>query len=166
MALTPTQLTALKADILANTNPVVVQALSDGNAGNIAAWYNLASVPDYWIFRDFVPSDEIRDAIDAQDIADITTADRGRALDLLTIRQDRGFSGENVRDRSAWDDIFSAQAGDNSQQAIMLLWTRIATNAEKVFALSTGTGSSRATADTVSFRGSVSQIDISAALNT
>ena len=166
MALNSAQKTALKTDILANTEPVIVQALLDGNHGAIAVWYNELIIPDYWIFRAIVESDEIRDSIDAQDIADITTTDRGRAVDLLAIRQERGFSGANVRDRSAWDDIFSAAAGNNSQQAILALWTRPGTNAEKVFTLSTGTGATTALADTTSFQGDLSPRDISDSLNS
>jgi len=166
MALNAAQKTLLRIDILASTDPIIIQALLDGNHGVIAKRYNENVVPDYWIFRNLVPSNEIRDAIDAQDIANITSADRGRAVDLLTIREERGFSGANARDRSAWDDIFSVAAGDNSQQAILVLWTRLATIAERVFALSTDTGATQATADTTSFQGPLTLDDVTKALNS
>ena len=166
MALTSGQLTTLKADILANTDPAVIQALADGNDGAVAEWYNLDAAPDYWIFRDLVPSDEVRDAIDAQNIADMTSADRDRTVLLLGIRSDRGFSGANTRDRSAWDDIFSTAAGDESQQAILALWSRAASNTEKVFVLGTNTGATSALADTTSFQGDITFRDVRDALNS
>jgi len=166
MALNAAQQVLLKADILASTDPIIIQGLADGNHGAIAKRYNENIVPDYWIFRNLVPSNEIRDAIDAQDIADITSSDRGRAVDLLTIREERGFSGANARDRSAWDDIFSVASGDNSQQAILVLWTRIATITEKVFALLTDTGVTSVTADTTSFQGKLSLRDVTNSLNS
>lgn len=166
MPLTPAQLTTFKDDIEANTDPVVVQGLSDGNDGDIANWYNLEANPNYWIFRNLVSSDEVRDAIDAKNIADLTTADRGRTVDLLNIRLERGFSGSNPRDRSAWDDIFSAASGNESQQAILALWTRLSSNGENVFALWTGDGVAAATADTTSFQGSISSRDVRDALNS
>jgi len=166
MALNASQQVLFKVDILASTDPIIIQGLADGNHGVIAQRYNESVVPDYWIFRELVPSDEIRDAIDAQNIADITSADRGRVVDLLTIRQERGFSGADARDRSAWDDIFSTAAGDESQQAILVLWTRLATIAERAFALLTDTGVSAATADTTSFQGNLSSLDVTNALNS
>lgn len=166
MSLTTAQLQALKTDIEANTEPTVINALAAGDAGAIANWYNLAASPDYYLFKETVSSDEIRDLIDAQNIADITDADRGRCVDLLAIRADRGFSGANARDRSAWDDIFSAATGDESQQAIAAYWTRLATNAEKVFSLATGSGANAANADTTSWQGSLRHQDVSAALQS
>lgn len=166
MSLTAAQLTTLKADILANTDPAVTTALANGDSGAVATWYNLEASPAYHIYKQLVSSDEIRDVIDAVNIVNITAADLDRVQALLEIRADRGFSGANARDRLAWDDVFSSATGDESQQAIAALWTRLATNAEKVFALSTGNGASAATADTTSFQGSLSFQDINAALQS
>ena len=154
MALTPAQKTTLKTDV--ESNPDVASDLANGDYGAIAAYYNANASPDYHIYRGSVSSNEVRDVIDAQNIADITDADRGRCVDLLAIRADIGFSGANARDRSAWNDIFSAANGDESQQAIAALWTRLATRGEKLFTLSTGSGADAANADTVSFEGSLS----------
>ena len=166
MELTPAQLATLKTDIQGNTDPVVVQALSDGNDGRIADWYNITATPSYWIYKSQVASDEIRDVIDAQNMVDIISADRERVMDMLNLRSSKGFSGENARDRSAWDDVFSAAAGDESQQAIAALWTREGTRGEQVFTLSTGTGADADNADTVSFQGALSYQVIRAALNS
>lgn len=166
MPLTPAEEALLKTDIEANTEQVVVTALAAGDDGAIATWYNLDAIPDYWLFRNDVPSAEVRDAIDAHDIINMTDGDRGAVVDLLNIRLERGFSGAVDRDRSAWDDAFSTAAGDNSQQAILLLWTRLATNGEKVFSLSTGDGANVANADTTTFQGDLTNNDIRDALNS
>lgn len=166
MTLTNTQLQTLKTDIQANVDATVVQALADGNIGAVKDWYNQTASPDYYIYRDKVESEEIRDAINANNIVNITTADLERTQALLEIRAERGFSGADVDDRAAWDDVFSATAGDQSQQAIAALWSRLATNAEKVFALSTGNGAAAATADTTEWQGTLSLTDVSNALNS
>ena len=165
MALTPAQETTFKTHIEANADPVVIQAILDGNHGNIAAWYNLDAVPDYWIFRKTVSAKELSDAINLQNIADITTADSDRVVKFFQIRSFDGgsFNGESMSDRTAWDDVFSAAAGDESQQAIALLWKRISNNFETVFALSTGVGSN-ADPDTTVIQGSTSASEVTSAL--
>ena len=164
--LTPAQLALLKADILANTNQAVIAGLNNGDSGGIAAWYNLDAAPEFWAFRYNVTAKEVSDAIHLDEVANITSADSDRAVKLFQIRSFDGgqFHGNSASDRAAWDDVFSAAAGDASQQAIAALWQRPATNAEKVFALGTNTGVSAATADTTSFQGSVNVQDISSAL--
>ncbi len=164
MSLTPSQLTTWKADI--ETNPDVAADLAAGNLRAISDYYNGDASPDYWIYRSSVPADEVRLSIDAQDIADITEADRGRCVDLLALRADVGFSGGDARDRSAWDDIFSAANGDNSQQAIALLWARLASRVEKLLATGANTGASRALADTAGFEGTVSPSAVRLALES
>ena len=166
MALTDEQKTTLKADILAHTDPVVVQALSDGANGVIADWYNLDAVADFWIFRRNVTAKEVSDAINLKNMVDITAADSDRVVKIFQLRSFDGgeFHGDVASDRTAFDDAFSAAAGDESQQAIAALWQRLATNAEKLYSLSTDTGATSATADTTAFQGSLSHVDIQQAL--
>lgn len=152
MALTDAQLTTLGNDIRANSNQTVIDALAAGAIGVIRDWYNGDASPNYWIYRGMVPVSEVRNAIDSQNLVDITTADLERAQALLDIRAEIGFYGTNSRDRSAWDDVFSAAAGDESQQAIAALWTKLATELEKAFKLDTGTGAAN-DADTSSVVG-------------
>ena len=165
MALTPAQETTFKTHIEANADATVIAALAAGAHNAIADWYNLNAVPDYWIFRKTVSAKELSDAINLQNIADITTADSDRVVKFFQIRSFDGgaFSGESLSDRTAWDDVFSVAAGDESQQAIALLWQRIANNFETVFALSTGVGSN-ADPDTTSLQGSISTNEVSSAL--
>ena len=124
--------------------------------------------PAYFIYRRDVSAKEVSDAINLQNIADITTADSDRAVKFFQIRSYDGgqFHGDVASDRTAWSDVFSSAAGDESQQAIAALWSRLSTNAEKLFSLGTGTGADAANADTTPFQGSLTSGDIGAALNS
>ena len=166
MALTPAQLTTLKANILANTDPAVIQAITDGANNVIADWYNQLASPAYWLYRNMVTPSEIKQAIDINDMVNITDTDRSRVVDIIAIRSEIGFNGESASDRAAFDDVFSAAAGDNSQQAIAALWKRQGTYAEKVFSLGTDNGNNSANPDTTSFQGTLSFQDVVAALNS
>lgn len=165
---------AFKTDIEGNTDQAVIDALAAGDSGAIAAWYNQDASPAHWVFRCLVSVGEIRQAIDAHNLVDITSADLDRVMALLELRggsgaqggNEIGFSGEVETDRTAWDDAFSAAAGDESQQAIALLWTRVATYAEQVHALGTGTGADAANADTSSWQGTVTFSDVNKALES
>jgi hypothetical protein len=150
----------------AETDPVVVAALAAGNNTGLRDWYSGDAVPAYWIYRKSVPVREVAIAVNLQNMVDITATDKDRALAIFTIRNlsgDEGggaFNGEVASDRSAWDDVFSSAAGDESQQAIAALWTRAATNFEKVFALSTGSGADAANADTTELQDVLTLQDI------
>lgn len=50
MALTPAQLPALKAAILAETDPAFVEFRDNGDNGQMAAWYNQPGTTDAWMF--------------------------------------------------------------------------------------------------------------------
>lgn len=153
--MTPAQLQTFATALQAETDQTIVGALAAGANNEIVTWYALDASPDYWIYRKSIPAKEVADAINLQNIVDITATDKDRALAMFAIRNLDGgeFSGEVASDRSAWDDVFSAAAGDESQQAIAALWTRPANNFEKVFALSTGSGADAANADTSEIQG-------------
>ena len=162
--MTPSELQTFADHMAANTDQTVIDALADGSNNVLLGWYNQTAVPDYWIYRATVPTSDVRDSINMQNLADITAADLDRVEAMLNIRSERGFDGSDDSDRSAWDDVFSAAAGDESQQAIALLWARIALNVETVFKTSTGTGADRANADTTTFQGSASIQDVRGAV--
>ncbi len=157
------ELIKLGEAIRASDDPDIVQALDNGDTGAIARRANEPNDPIYVIYRNAIAANEIRVAIDSQDVVDITDGDRGACVDLLDIRRDTGFSGANPRDRSAWADIFSTAAGTNSREAIEGLWPKIATLAEQIYSLATGTGEI-SDPDTTSWQGIVSSNDVSQAL--
>lgn len=166
--LTDPQLITFGNHIRANSDPTVVAALPDvaaGGAAIIRDWYNGQASPDFWVFHKYVESDEVRDVIDAQDVADMTANNRERANTLLSIRADRGFSGENSRDRSAFNDIFGGTAGEISRNAIAALWQRLANNVEQALRLNTGTGADSSNADTTSYLGEITHNEVREAIS-
>lgn len=64
--------------------------------------------------------------------------------------------------RAFFDDVFSGAGGTNTRAALLVLWKRLATRIEKLFA--TGTGSDAVPA-TLVFEGEVSVQDIIEARN-
>ena len=143
--LTAAQLTTLKSDIEGNANQTVIDALAAGANNALADWYSGQASPDYWIFKDLVPIDEVSEAIDLDDIADMTTGDNEKLKTIYTIRQGGVFASK-LSDREGFDDIFSAAAGDDSQQALIALWKRLANELEVVYATGAGTNADPSTA--------------------
>jgi hypothetical protein len=163
MALTLAQLTAFKDDIQANPDQTVIDALALGAHNTIANWYN-GETADFWIFKQLVPLAEVSEAIELDDVANMTTGDNEKLKTFFTIRSS-GVFATKLADRSGFDDIFSAAAGDDSQQALIALWKRLATEAEKLFSGGTGAGTNGDPADGV-FEGNVSSRDVTDALNS
>ena len=89
MILTTEQLTTLKASIVANADPAVVQALADGNNGAIADWYNQEADPAFYLFVSSVTIDEVRRSLDWAEIADDTkfTAQQQFMFNVLSLIQ-------------------------------------------------------------------------------
>ena len=136
--LTDVQLTTLKADIEGNANQTVIDALAAGANNAIASWYSGDASPDYWVYKDLVPIDEVSAVIELDDVANMTTGDNEKLKTFYAIRQG-GVFADKASDRDGFDDIFSAAAGDDSQQALIALWKRLANNLEEAFATGTGT---------------------------
>ena len=160
--LTDAQWATFKADILANTNQTVIDAVAAGDAGVIAGWYSEDASPDYWVYKDLVPIDEVSRVIELDDVANMTTGDNEKLKTFYAVRQGGVFASKQS-DRDGFDDIFSAAAGDDSQQALLALWKRLASNIEKLFAV--GAGSSGTPSD-AGFLGQISYQDVARALNS
>jgi len=141
--LTDAQLATFKADIIANTNQAVIDALAGGANNAIAEWYSGDTV-DYWAYRNLVPIDEVSTAIELDDVANMTTGDNEKLKTFYVIRQG-GVFADKASDRTGFNDIFSAAAGDDSQQALIALWKRLANELEKIFATGTGTNGTPST---------------------
>src|SRR5210317_935417 len=85
MALTLAQLTAFKDDIQANPDQTVIDALALGAHNTIANWYN-GETADFWIFKQLVPLAEVSEAIELDDVANMTTGDNEKLKTFFTIR--------------------------------------------------------------------------------
>lgn len=174
--MTDAQLQALRAALLADTDPAVVAAVQARNDTEVARLYNEAAVPSYWCWRTSVRKNEYTQ----QTSADGTTFSWVGA----------GFITRSVGERDAWRELFNGGGnGDgttnpslaNVRQAfsdifsgatapapanrahLLAMSRRLATRAEQVFA--TGAGTSAAPSQFGSFQGSVTIDDIGRALN-
>lgn len=141
MALTPAQQAVVKADIVANGDLNSLPNTLDG-AFAIAALYNAEASPAFYVWRQDIPASEVANAINLQNLADITDTDSARCVRMFDIRSSNGgtFHGDRLSDRTAFADVFSAAAGDETETAIALLWYRKATRIEKLLALGNNPG--------------------------
>jgi hypothetical protein len=150
MPLSPAQLTALKNDMAANTNTVLINGVPTAinvvphgaqNAQTIADWYNLPHAT-WTVWKSLVPLGEIGMAMDGSEAAGLTTANNTR----LQVRAAFLVSGENpsiAGTRSFYADVFST--GGITAAALLSLWKKLATNSQKLFSTGTGSNASPAT---------------------
>lgn len=172
MALTPTQLTTLKADIAANANTIpagrpfagtAINALpnnSDANA-EIALWYNGDASPSFTVWKTSVSLGAIGNAMNATEVAGLTSLNLDR-LNILATFSNGGIDPSKSDRRAAFDDIFSGAGGATTRAALLILWKRLAKWIEKLFATGTGSDASPAT---LVYEGSIIGNDVELARN-
>lgn len=157
MPLTQQQLTALKADILAD--PVLSQWAATGRmAQEIADAYNAAADPAWVVWRTSVTTEEWRVAIigggGAGQLDALTASKRDSLLWAVSDVLNPSISAI----RAALDDFCGSQ--NTLKAAIRTAQKRNATRAEKLF--STGTGSTASPA-TMGWEGMLTYQDVEAA---
>jgi hypothetical protein len=170
MLLTPAQQATLKAHIAANVNQVsfggvntAINAIPNNDDGHfaIAAWYNLQASPDFTVWKTNVPINQIGDKINGTELAGLSTLNNTR-LQTAVVLASGGFNPSLVDRRAFFDDIFSGAGGTTTRANLLILWKRLCSNIEKLFA--SGTGSNAAPA-TLVVEGTVSYQDIANARN-
>lgn len=138
MALTSTQLTQLKTVALAD--PTAAAFLSAGNDTELAAWFNMSAVPDFWVFRRNINSAEIGVAVSYVAVAAMTTANLDRVNNFLNMNKNTFTGRSDIK--TFLDDTFSGALGGegaNTRASLDLMLRRLANRFERTFA--TGTGS-------------------------
>lgn len=160
MALTPAQLAALKADILADPVLNAFPNNSDG-AFAIAAIYNIAATPDWIVWRTEVGVGEVMLNGFNWTRVDNLSVGKARIWDWMT--QFGTIDASKVNIRAGIDAVWvGTQADLDVRAAVYVHCKRKATRIEKL--LSTGTGSDASPA-TMGFEGNISYPDIEAARN-
>lgn len=169
MALTTAQLQALKADIAADGTLGQIAHTPD-NAFTIAAAYNAAASPDYWVWRTSVSQLEIVTTTTADGTAwswpAFIARSQGERDGWREMFADGGSVDASLANVRQWfADIFSGSANSAPTQRTHLLAVgrRKATRAEKLFA--TGTGST-GSPGTMGFEGTITDADVTAAWNS
>ena len=160
MALTDTQRTALTTDISGNTDPIILQAIADGNTGVIADWYNGTASPDFWILKRDVGVDAI---VGAMDWATDYTAFKDDINAIRFLLDNGTYDPQPVGAREALNEVFSGAAATKSN--VLSAATRLATYAEKLFAVTTtgpggGDGSSQGASAIAEFIGNITFQDV------
>lgn len=158
--LTPQQLTALKADILADAVLAALPNTPDGNTA-IAAAYALAAAPDFWVWRSFVSDTEIYEAT-TEGLTWSWSIFIGRSQGErdawhCMVGTKGGINPSLVNVRAAVTDIFSGAGGVAQRTYLTTIGRRLATRIEKL--LASGTGSTAAPA-VLGFEGMLSADDV------
>lgn len=151
MALTQAQKTSLKTDIIAATDPACVALENDpanpDKAAAVAALYNLAAAgPNNIGWKKLVNISEVGDAFNGTELAGLTGTNNDR-LRTLAMYSPNGVNPSLANRRQFFDDVFSGAGGTNTRAALLALWKRTLTRAQKLFSTGTGSDASPATTD-------------------
>jgi hypothetical protein len=167
--LTPNQLTALKADILANPELAALKDTPDGRYA-IAAAYNTVASPDFWVWKTYITKNEIVGATSADGTTwtwvgnGFITRSAGEQNAWVELWNASGsINAALPQVRAAFADILSGAGNAALNRAHMLAMSRRkATRGEKLFASGAG---STGTPGTMGFEGAVQFSDVDSALN-
>ena len=161
MALSPAQLTTLKAAIVADSTLNAFPNNSDG-AFAIADLLNQTASPAFTVWKTNVAISQVGANFNGTELAGLTTGNQSR---LQTIAQylSGGVNPSLIDVRQMFDDIFSGAGGTNTRAKLLILWKRLANRAEKIFATGTGTDAAPAT---LTFEGTLSYQDVQTARNS
>lgn len=170
-ALTSAQLVTLRTDINANVTVLPAGLADCGNYvglqvknvpnnqdGNLclARFYNTDASPAFVVWKTGVPLTTVGNAFNATELAGLTSLNTQR-LQNLAAWLVTGVNPSLSPVRQFFDDIFSGAGGTNTRAALLALWKRIASRAERLYA--TGTGSD-AVPGLLVFEGSLSGSDV------
>lgn len=143
MTLTPAQLQTLKTDI---TNDATLNAypVNSDWAAVIADAYNLAATPAFTVWKRNVPLSDVANNLVGTDLSGLSTLNHTRLQTVVLLSQD-GVNASLSDRRAFFDDIFSGAGGAATRAKLLILWKRLATRGEKLFATGTGSDASPAT---------------------
>lgn len=140
MNLTTAQKLTLKTNILASPD---CNGLQDTE---IAALYNLTSAPANTsiAWKTLVALFMVGKKFSPSELAGLTQLNTTRLQNLAQWFQP-GIDPSDASMRQFFDDIFSGAGGVNTRAALLALWKRSLTRAERLFATGTGSDASPAT---------------------
>lgn len=160
MALDPSLYPQLKASIAADPVLSVLPNYGEGNQTIVAAYNALAS-PSFTVWRTLVTINETGKSFNGAEWANMTTGNHTRMQTVADWLPD-GYDAGLADIRAMFDDIWSGAGGANTRTALLALWKRLATRAEKLYAQ--GSGSNAVPAILV-FEGLLSPQDVQYARN-
>ena len=136
--MTPAQLAALKAAILAD--PASMAFWQEGNAGAVADRFNAPAEPAFIVWRTSVGQDEImQNGFDWTRVDNLSVG-KGRVWEWMFSNADRSFNPSKANVRAGIEQVWAGTAQDLAvRAAVYVHCKRSATVAEKLFATGTGT---------------------------
>ena len=143
MHLTPAQQTILRTAILADNELNALPQTQDG-AFEIARRLNLNATPDFTVWKTSVLNEGIGSAMNGTEIAGLSSLNMQR-LQVLAAYSNGAQNPSRQDRRAAFDAAFSGAGGTITRAALLILWKRLATRLEKIFATGTGSNVSPAT---------------------
>ena len=163
--MTPSQLTALKAAILADPTLSALPANSDG-AFEIARLLNLNATPDFFVWRTNVPINEIMSNGFDWTRVDNLTIGKARIWEWMVALGNINPSEPNVR--AGVLAVFTTAGDLANRVAVFGHSQRLATRAEKLLATGTGTTTTDQGVGpaTMGYEGFLSYQDVEAARNS
>jgi hypothetical protein len=162
MPLSTEQKQTLAAAIRNSSNPTIAAlAVSRENDQAITDWCNTAST--YVVWKTFVAKAQVGKTFVATALAAITAGNNDK-LTSYAAWNPEGVDPSRADTRAFFDDIFSVAAGASTRAALLALWKRFATNAERAFITATGAGTDQ-TPGLLIWEGTVSLLEVSQALN-
>lgn len=161
--LTPAQLTALKAAILAETNVDFVAARANGQTPLMTAFFNADKSPAVKAWRTAVPPEVSDEATPWVNFDTITQAGKRDSYLHAFMRYPRDYSKGSVR---KWiTDVWgNATAASNAATILTDAGLRNITRAESVLGGSTQVATNSVTAVKLTWEGPLNDSDIGAAL--
>ena len=157
--MTPEQLVVLKAAILAETDAAFVAARMAGATGTMAAFYNVAATPAFYVWRSEYTAQQISEAIDngITQLDALTASKR----DSLLWWAERSHDMTRSQSQAAVNDLCGSQ--NTLKAAVLDGGKRTLTRGQRLFASGTG---SLAVPGATTFDGTISGDDVASALGS
>ena len=158
--MTPAQLTQLRTAIDADQVLSAYPNNSDG-AYDMAQFLNQPTSPAFIVWKTSATIADTTKAFNGSEWAGMTSANHTR---LQTVRQwlEDSYDASRADIRAMFNDVWSGAGGANTRTALLAVWKRTATKAEKIFASGTGSDASPAN---LTIEGLLNYADIQAARN-
>lgn len=169
MSLTPQQLAALKAAILAETDPEFVGYRTNGQTPLMTEWLNGIASPAYYVRRTSLSRHDILTSTSDEGTAfawaggAYITRSQGERDAFREMFNSTGTVNPSLPSiQAAFNDIFSGSGGAGNRAHILALSRRPCTRFERIYATGAGT---KASPSVAVIDGAVTDADISAALS-
>lgn len=153
--MTPAQIAILKSTIQGD-GTLNSQPMNTEGAVAIQNLLNAAASPPFTIWKRSVSISEVGDNIVGNDLAGLSTLNTTRLQTIVLLSQD-GVNASLADRRAFFDDVFSGAGGAATRAKLLILWKRLATRGEKIYATGTGSDASPATPG---FEGSIDYNDV------